>query len=208
MQIKIGPHNNFQVKEISCWVCVWGLLSILVMWEDLRDTTSKCKECNFHTRRGSLKVNIHAWLGDKRVERYLKSDTKPKVAWQTFNLCWKLLYIQSNISKTLKNASRNALRYEYIWHLLSQNVLHQKPSGNAEKSPKIQNLEHSKKSELWQLYSFQVRWYKNSMLLEETNTVRMESRSNRHTLVLSSIRSGLDFGNYSCVAENSLGTFK
>jgi hypothetical protein len=54
----------------------------------------------------------------------------------------------------------------------------------------------------------QVRWYKNSMLLEETNTVRMEGRSNRHTLVLSSIRSGLDFGNYSCVAENSLGTFK
>jgi hypothetical protein len=44
--------------------------------------------------------------------------------------------------------------------------------------------------------------------LEETNTVRMEGRSNRHTLVLSSIRSGLDFGNYSCVAENSLGTFK
>lgn len=53
-----------------------------------------------------------------------------------------------------------------------------------------------------------VRWYKNSMLLEETNTVRMESRSNRHTLILSSIRSGLDFGNYSCVAENTLGTFK
>jgi len=53
-----------------------------------------------------------------------------------------------------------------------------------------------------------VRWYKNSMLLEETNTVRMEDRSNRHTLILSSIRSGMDFGNYSCVAENSLGTFK
>jgi len=53
-----------------------------------------------------------------------------------------------------------------------------------------------------------VRWYKNSMLLEETSTLRMEDRSNRHTLILSSIRSGLDFGNYSCVAENSLGTFR
>ena len=55
---------------------------------------------------------------------------------------------------------------------------------------------------------FQVRWYKNSMLLEPTDTIRMTSRANRHTLILSSIRSGMDFGNYSCVAENSLGTFK
>lgn len=53
-----------------------------------------------------------------------------------------------------------------------------------------------------------VRWYKDSMLLEETDTIRMTSRSNRHTLVLSSIKSGQDFGNYSCVAENTLGTFK
>ena len=54
----------------------------------------------------------------------------------------------------------------------------------------------------------QVRWYKDSMLLEETDTIRMTSRSNRHTLILSSIKSGQDFGNYSCVAENTLGTFK
>jgi hypothetical protein len=54
----------------------------------------------------------------------------------------------------------------------------------------------------------QVRWYKNSLLLEETDSIRMSSRSNRHTLILNSVRSGLDFGNYSCVAENSLGTFK
>jgi len=53
-----------------------------------------------------------------------------------------------------------------------------------------------------------VRWYKNSMLLEETDTIRMTRRNNRHTLILSSIKSGEDFGNYSCVAENSLGTFK
>ena len=29
-----------------------------------------------------------------------------------------------------------------------------------------------------------------------------------YSLPVRSIRSGLDFGNYSCVAENSLGTFK
>ncbi|XP_059095513.1 protein amalgam-like [Tigriopus californicus] len=53
-----------------------------------------------------------------------------------------------------------------------------------------------------------VRWYKNSMLLDPTDTIRMTSRANRYTLILNSIRSGMDFGNYSCVAENSLGTFK
>ena len=58
------------------------------------------------------------------------------------------------------------------------------------------------------IYFLQVKWYKSNILLAETNTLRIESRSNRHTLVLSSIRSGHDFGNYSCVAENSLGTFR
>ena len=55
---------------------------------------------------------------------------------------------------------------------------------------------------------FQVRWYKDNIVLDPTDTIRMASRGNRHTLILSSIRAGMDFGNYSCVAENSLGTFK
>jgi len=53
-----------------------------------------------------------------------------------------------------------------------------------------------------------VRWYRDSNLLAETDTVSFQTQQNRHTLILRSIRSGLDFGNYSCVAENSLGTFK
>jgi len=56
--------------------------------------------------------------------------------------------------------------------------------------------------------SLQVHWLKEGRLLRQTDTVRMTHRGDRHTLILSSIRSGLDFGNYSCVAENNLGTFK
>ena len=58
------------------------------------------------------------------------------------------------------------------------------------------------------LLYLQVKWFKNGMLLEPTDSIRMSSRSNRHTLILNSIRSDMDFANYSCVAENSLGTFK
>ena len=58
------------------------------------------------------------------------------------------------------------------------------------------------------LIFFQVRWLKDSHVLRPTESIRMTSRGNRHTLILSSIRSGMDFGNYSCVAENQLGTFK
>ncbi|XP_023341591.1 lachesin isoform X2 [Eurytemora carolleeae] len=52
-----------------------------------------------------------------------------------------------------------------------------------------------------------VRWYKETSLLSESSSVSFANSNDRHTLILS-IRSGLDFGNYSCVAENSMGTFK
>jgi len=54
----------------------------------------------------------------------------------------------------------------------------------------------------------QVSWYKeNNLLLSQTESVRFQRERDRHTLILS-IHSGMDFGNYSCVAENSIGTFK
>jgi len=53
-----------------------------------------------------------------------------------------------------------------------------------------------------------VSWYKDSNLLRESDTVRFRTEQSRHTLILSSIHTGFDFGNYSCVAENSIGTFK
>ena len=75
--------------------------------------------------------------------------------------------------------------------------------------------------------SAQVSWYKDSNLLSQSESVRFQTEANRHTLILrlrshlttvssltsiplffSSIHTGFDFGNYSCVAENSIGTFK
>jgi len=54
-----------------------------------------------------------------------------------------------------------------------------------------------------------VRWYKETTLLSESSSVIFStSDADRYTLVLRSVRSGMDFGNYSCVAENSMGTFK
>lgn len=57
---------------------------------------------------------------------------------------------------------------------------------------------------------FQVRWFKEDRLLTPTTKVRMEEKeaSNRHTLILRGLSSQQDFGNYSCVAENSLGSSK
>jgi len=53
-----------------------------------------------------------------------------------------------------------------------------------------------------------ITWYRDSNLLSESDKTSFLSEENRHTLILRNIRSGVDFGNYSCVAENSLGTFK
>ena len=58
---------------------------------------------------------------------------------------------------------------------------------------------------------FQVRWYKdNSELKNNGGGVRMETKESlhRHTLILRELASRADFGNYSCVAENTLGSSK
>jgi len=50
----------------------------------------------------------------------------------------------------------------------------------------------------------EVKWFKETMLLEPTNHRYMEAYGNRRVLVLRNV--GVqDFGNYSCKAENSLG---
>uniref|UniRef100_A0A1I8P5A6 Protein CEPU-1 n=1 Tax=Stomoxys calcitrans TaxID=35570 RepID=A0A1I8P5A6_STOCA len=49
-----------------------------------------------------------------------------------------------------------------------------------------------------------VSWYQNSFLIQSTDRRIMTSRGNRHTLTIRHIQQE-DFGNYSCVADNSLG---
>ena len=58
--------------------------------------------------------------------------------------------------------------------------------------------------------TFQVRWFKENNELKSTNRIQIESKesSHRHTLKLMGLASPQDFGNYSCVAENSLGSSK
>jgi len=55
-----------------------------------------------------------------------------------------------------------------------------------------------------------VRWFKENSELSNNNRVQIESKesSHRHTLILRGLASQRDFGNYSCVAENSLGSSK
>ena len=50
----------------------------------------------------------------------------------------------------------------------------------------------------------QVKWYKDTMLLDPTNNRHMETYGNRYVLLLKNVRE-TDFGNYSCMADNSLG---
>ncbi|XP_054285081.1 lachesin-like isoform X1 [Macrosteles quadrilineatus] len=50
-------------------------------------------------------------------------------------------------------------------------------------------------------------WYQDSFLLDPTERRTMETRANRHTLTIRNVQSS-DFGNYSCVADNSLGRAK
>ncbi|XP_017478456.1 PREDICTED: neural cell adhesion molecule 1 [Rhagoletis zephyria] len=49
-----------------------------------------------------------------------------------------------------------------------------------------------------------VSWYQNSFPIQTTDRRIMATRGNRHTLTIRHIQQE-DFGNYSCVAENSLG---
>nr|CAD7441540.1 unnamed protein product [Timema bartmani] len=53
----------------------------------------------------------------------------------------------------------------------------------------------------------QVMWYQDSLLLDPTERRSMETRGNKHTLTIRQVQSS-DFGNYSCVADNSLGRAK
>ena len=54
------------------------------------------------------------------------------------------------------------------------------------------------------MINLQVKWYKDTMLLDPTNNRHMEVYGNRHVLTLKSVKE-TDFGNYSCMADNSLG---
>jgi len=54
---------------------------------------------------------------------------------------------------------------------------------------------------------FQLLWYQDTLLLDPTDRRKMESRGNKHTLNIRNVQ-GSDFGNYSCVADNSLGRAK
>ncbi|BFF91486.1 neuronal growth regulator 1 [Drosophila madeirensis] len=49
-----------------------------------------------------------------------------------------------------------------------------------------------------------VSWYQNSFPIQTTDRRIMNTRANRHTLTIRHIQQE-DFGNYSCVADNSLG---
>lgn len=55
-----------------------------------------------------------------------------------------------------------------------------------------------------------VRWFKENSELSNNDRVKIESKesSHRHTLILKGLASQRDFGNYSCIAENSLGSSK
>uniref|UniRef100_A0A0A9XXI1 Lachesin n=1 Tax=Lygus hesperus TaxID=30085 RepID=A0A0A9XXI1_LYGHE len=52
-----------------------------------------------------------------------------------------------------------------------------------------------------------VVWYQDSFIMEPTERKTMETRANKHSLNIKHVQAS-DFGNYSCVAENSLGRAK
>ena len=57
---------------------------------------------------------------------------------------------------------------------------------------------------LFLFFSFQVKWYRDTMLLDPNEFRLMEQFGIRHVLVLRKVAED-DFGNYSCSAENHLG---
>ena len=52
-----------------------------------------------------------------------------------------------------------------------------------------------------------LRWYKDTMLLDPSHHRQMETDGQRHSLVLHHLKI-TDFGNYTCLADNGLGTSK
>ena len=54
------------------------------------------------------------------------------------------------------------------------------------------------------LFVFQVKWYRDTMLLDANENRLMEQYGFRHSMVIRSAAKA-DFGNYSCSAENTLG---
>ena len=53
-------------------------------------------------------------------------------------------------------------------------------------------------------FLFQVKWYRDTMLLDANENRLMEQYGFRHSMVIRQAAK-TDFGNYSCSAENSLG---
>ena len=52
-----------------------------------------------------------------------------------------------------------------------------------------------------------LRWYKDTMLLDPSHHRQMETDGERHSLLLHHLKI-TDFGNYSCLADNGLGSSK
>jgi len=53
----------------------------------------------------------------------------------------------------------------------------------------------------------QVSWFQDSFPVERTERRFLDSKENKHYLTIKRVQSQ-DFGNYSCVADNSLGRAK
>nr|XP_029714386.1 limbic system-associated membrane protein-like isoform X1 [Aedes albopictus]XP_029714387.1 limbic system-associated membrane protein-like isoform X1 [Aedes albopictus]XP_029731680.1 limbic system-associated membrane protein-like isoform X1 [Aedes albopictus]XP_029731681.1 limbic system-associated membrane protein-like isoform X1 [Aedes albopictus] len=61
--------------------------------------------------------------------------------------------------------------------------------------------------EFTHLHNLQMMWYQDSFLLHPNDRRTMDSRGDKHYLTIRNVRQS-DFGNYSCVAENTLGRAK
>ena len=57
------------------------------------------------------------------------------------------------------------------------------------------------------VWIFQVKWYRDTMILDTTDRRLVEERGSRHSLIIRKVQPS-DFGNYSCEADNKLGRSK
>lgn len=53
----------------------------------------------------------------------------------------------------------------------------------------------------------QVLWYRDTLRLDTTERRSFETRGSRHTLIIRKVQAS-DFGNFSCVADNTLGKMR